>query len=952
MFPIFNNITSVVCCIKLKLLEAIVVKFCIQIVFVLIASSVATHAVSQDLSGWSDKTLCRLALSQQGDLQYLQEAKKRGLSCGNELARIPSLTTKINSSSTDHGLKVLDEHKFECMNETFDKFINVFGVYVAGTNKAAIEKVIHTAGILAQYLDNDEDGLPDDAKISSYLSEHNFIVPVWSKEEREGFTQNSHGTLCEDNIRLQASMYYTEDRWAIGGIQKTGQWDTNLEEVWHIVSAAWYEVYSDYFGDNNSLLLRAMNKARGDVFKTIPSTYPKNAWYTYYDETCDYSCQSHEYFYWILMANMSALDPSLTDKCERSSREWNICNQSELRQQDALAYELLNEYDLVLPTQIPNGQYRPSAAISSVDSSIGTEPDSSKPAVLNANFTNDLIIYDLNSNKGSPLCADPNGYCASWNEDASKECKENYRLGDDARSLKSRLVYEHCIFGISFEPFISMPLKRSSNLSPSYRERENAKRLIRYGWDKKTSIAPKIIAATDVPTVIEQAAMEGLEASIDRLGNYGPLRIYIVGNDVSVIEPMIRDFCKWSKSPSDNYENCSKDQGEGMREMAYIFPGGNGFADHGWYLEKPVQTLVLNPASGEKNEFLALTDKVELDVDKVATAHEYFHVYQASHTIFRSGNDSGYSMPRWMEESNAVYFSWVIGNENQWININENIEEVIRSVSEFRSRVPGMSIVDIEQKSGTQRVRGYCGELCIGALQYDYAVIATILLTKKTADDTLFVDFYQNHKKLGWIAAFEKTFDIPVDDFYRQLEDFLSQPIPIQIKQLTENESPQNNVKNSQINIHPAESISVVGYNTKLTEICQNFISLNWDDYLDINKKEFNSNGYMFAVVGKDNRCEYGIGPSKKDAFNDCMKWKQEQDIVGACEFYAKGKEVVWDGHLKLSKSGPKKALLLKATGPVDYIKKLKQIKSLLDEGIINEEDFEQMKQNIIDAMD
>ena len=75
--------------------------------------------------------------------------------------------------------------------------------------------------------------------------------------------------------------------------------------------------------------------------------------------------------------------------------------------------------------------------------------------------------------------------------------------------------------------------------------------------------------------------MEGLEASIDRLGNYGPLRIYIVGNDVSVIEPMIRDFCKWSKSPSDNYENCSKDQGESMREMAYIFPGGNGFADHG-----------------------------------------------------------------------------------------------------------------------------------------------------------------------------------------------------------------------------------------------------------------------------------------------------------------------------------------------------------------------------------
>ena len=36
---------------------------------------------------------------------------------------------------------------------------------------------------------------------------------------------------------------------------------------------------------------------------------------------------------------------------------------------------------------------------------------------------------------------------------------------------------------------------------------------------------------------------------------------------------------------------------------------------------------------------------------------------------------------------------------------------------------------------------------------------------------------------------------------------------------------------------------------------------------------------------------------------------------------------------------------------PVDYIEKLKEIKSLLDAGIINEEDFEKMKQNIIDNM-
>jgi len=57
-------------------------KPCIRIVCLLAVSLMATPALSQDISGWSDKTVCRLASSQQDDPQYLQEAKSRGLSCG------------------------------------------------------------------------------------------------------------------------------------------------------------------------------------------------------------------------------------------------------------------------------------------------------------------------------------------------------------------------------------------------------------------------------------------------------------------------------------------------------------------------------------------------------------------------------------------------------------------------------------------------------------------------------------------------------------------------------------------------------------------------------------------------------------------------------------------------------------------------------------------------------
>ena len=60
------------------------------------------------------------------------------------------------------------------------------------------------------------------------------------------------------------------------------------------------------------------------------------------------------------MANINALDRSYTDKCSPND-EWNICNKSELKEIDFLAFELLNSYNFILPTQIPDGKYKANA---------------------------------------------------------------------------------------------------------------------------------------------------------------------------------------------------------------------------------------------------------------------------------------------------------------------------------------------------------------------------------------------------------------------------------------------------------------------------------------------------------------------------------------------------------------------------------------------------------------
>ena len=78
-----------------------------------------------------------------------------------------------------------------------------------------------------------------------------------------------------------------------------------------------------------------------------------------------------------------------------------------------------------------------------------------------------------------------------------------------------------------------------------------------------------------------------------------------------------------------------------------------------------------------------------------------------------------------------------------------------------------------------------------------------------------------------------------------------------------------------------------------LKENCNGEIQEFWDEYLELNKREFNSKGYLFIVEGEDGRCEYGMGKNKNDAFMDCTKWKDENNITGQCELYAKDGEVL-----------------------------------------------------------
>ena len=99
-----------------------------------------------------------------------------------------------------------------------------------------------------------------------------------------------------------------------------------------------------------------MDLARGGRFDRTPRRYPKDAWYTYDDRTCDYECQAAEYFYWALTTLLGGQD--FPGRAEEIGREWRPTTAEALLETDSAVYELLSNPEFALPRVLPDGHYR------------------------------------------------------------------------------------------------------------------------------------------------------------------------------------------------------------------------------------------------------------------------------------------------------------------------------------------------------------------------------------------------------------------------------------------------------------------------------------------------------------------------------------------------------------------------------------------------------------------
>ncbi len=243
--------------------------------------------------------------------------------------------------------------------QLFTKYINVLDcIEIYAESTISDEKVLHTAAITAELLDNNEDGVIDDINVETILSNKKTIMPIFSFEGSNAEdVLFSNFDILEENYNYCAGAVLYNDEISP---ENPGIWsyDASVEEILHTINAcAHIEIYPDVFGlnPNSSQMTDAMDIARGGQFLNIPSYYPEEAWYHYDDWTCDYQCMAMEYLYWSIVANMGLLDNNMV--CNGISDEWELCTQEDFQNIDVNMFAILLNPDFKIPQMAPDGNY-------------------------------------------------------------------------------------------------------------------------------------------------------------------------------------------------------------------------------------------------------------------------------------------------------------------------------------------------------------------------------------------------------------------------------------------------------------------------------------------------------------------------------------------------------------------------------------------------------------------
>ena len=223
----------------------------------------------------------------------------------------------------------------------FSKFVRVFDLYFVATKSSPDDKILHGACILYQYIDNDDDGKPDNPLVYEKLVAMKATM-VMFKDERE-LKRNKKFFDAADECDVEVQDLQADET---NGVH---QFDASIEECFHLVTQGYAHAYPDVFGlERGSQLANCCDTARGGYFKKVPKRYPSHAWFTYHDKTCRHEEQICEYVYWAMTSILGAQQHR-----QDIQHEWRLHSRELVQEYDPVVFALLSDEDYKFPKKLP-----------------------------------------------------------------------------------------------------------------------------------------------------------------------------------------------------------------------------------------------------------------------------------------------------------------------------------------------------------------------------------------------------------------------------------------------------------------------------------------------------------------------------------------------------------------------------------------------------------------------
>ena len=255
------------------------------------------------------------------------------------------------------------------------KYTNVFGVHIAALDLVPDAKVEHAANVMAQYLDNDENGTPDNPLVLKSILEKKSILVMFNNSHDKIVKDFQKVTFDADGLPISYYGFYCQDQ-ELNETAPKGKFDESFEEILHLLTNnGWSVVYPHAFGisadtPRMSALTRNMVKMVGDCGYLFNHTlkWPNCTGHFHYhslNQVCNFKCLQPEYIYWMLTSILGAQDGPLAPegRCKEISDEWELCNKELVKKYNPDGYALFTDKEYQLPKKLPNGKYEPHANV-------------------------------------------------------------------------------------------------------------------------------------------------------------------------------------------------------------------------------------------------------------------------------------------------------------------------------------------------------------------------------------------------------------------------------------------------------------------------------------------------------------------------------------------------------------------------------------------------------------